>query len=186
MLEAPSILDYVNEEGSFLEGGGNGGGGGSTGSSSSLASYSSGASSSGNRSPGHHSFSSSSSSSSTTSVRGYYIFKDGIWPLWEDEYNVAGGCWTFRHTVSRNNGSSGGQPREMWKRLVSCLMSICFLFLNQAFFLPRFSPFPIRAWRPFWKQEKFAAPALLSARPPAAGPTSSPFGTTMPTTPSQS
>lgn len=121
MLEAPSILDYVNEEGSFLEGGGNGGGGGSTGSSSSLASYSSGASSSGNHSPGHHSFSSSSSSSSTTSVRGYYIFKDGIWPLWEDEYNVAGGCWTFRHTVSRNNGSSGGQPREMWKRLILTL-----------------------------------------------------------------
>nr|XP_046909272.1 uncharacterized protein LOC124490765 [Dermatophagoides farinae] len=28
-------------------------------------------------------------------VRSYFIFKDGVMPLWEDEYNVFGGCWSL-------------------------------------------------------------------------------------------
>lgn len=28
-------------------------------------------------------------------TRTFYIFKEGIPPLWEDSYNVTGGCWTM-------------------------------------------------------------------------------------------
>lgn len=75
----------------------------------------------------------SSSPTLATSVRGYYIFKDGIWPLWEDEYNAAGGCWTFRHSVLR--GNDGEEPSVMWKKLVSFRSLIVYILMTKLLIL---------------------------------------------------
>ena len=50
---------------------------------------------------------------SAGSLRSYFIFKDGVRPLWEDEYNAAGGCWTLRIT------GRSDPPQVLWKLLVS-------------------------------------------------------------------
>ena len=47
-------------------------------------------------------------------LRSYFIFKDGVRPLWEDEYNAAGGCWNMRVTGRTE------PPQVFWKLLV-CL-----------------------------------------------------------------
>lgn len=51
----------------------------------------------------------------SNSIRSYYIFKDGVRPLWEDEYNLAGGCWSIRFS------NYSFDSKDTWKKLISIL-----------------------------------------------------------------
>lgn len=52
-------------------------------------------------------------------VRSYFIFKDGVMPLWEDEYNAFGGCWSLIWNNDQlNDKNSKKNSKYVWKKLV--------------------------------------------------------------------
>lgn len=56
-------------------------------------------------------------------VRSYFIFKDGVMPLWEDEYNVFGGCWSliWKNNLSNDESNSKKTSKYVWKQVVNVL-----------------------------------------------------------------
>ena len=65
----------------------------------------------------------------SSNVRSYFIFKEGVRPVWEDEYNVAGGCWSFRLSSSMiSNNNKSQQPQDLWLLLVMFFIFHLFLF----------------------------------------------------------
>ncbi|KAF7496316.1 Eukaryotic translation initiation factor 4E-4 [Sarcoptes scabiei] len=55
-------------------------------------------------------------------VRSYFIFKDGVMPLWEDEYNAFGGCWSLIWNNDQlNDKNSKKNSKYVWKKLINVL-----------------------------------------------------------------
>lgn len=56
-------------------------------------------------------------------VRSYFIFKDGVMPLWEDEYNVFGGCWSliWKNNLPNDESNSKKTSKYVWKQVVNVL-----------------------------------------------------------------
>ena len=74
-------------------------------------------------------------------VRSYFIFKDGVMPLWEDEYNVFGGGWSLNwsndfvrektnehddnhhhnHHHHNHNHGSKKTSKFIWKQVINLL-----------------------------------------------------------------
>lgn len=63
-------------------------------------------------------------------VRSYFIFKEGVMPLWEDEYNVFGGCWSLiinRDSTESNDDCDGLKiktSKQIWKQVINVLTDL--------------------------------------------------------------
>lgn len=55
----------------------------------------------------------------------YSLFKDGVKPMWEDEFNAMGGRWTYN--LERKQANMGNQPlsniiEQVWLDVMLCLI----------------------------------------------------------------
>lgn len=59
----------------------------------------------------------------------YYVFKEGIIPMWEDENNIKGGRWSLEFPKG-TRGERNPNLDEVWRNLVIIIITTTTININ--------------------------------------------------------